>query len=879
MLFTFKCFAQVGTMSTQQIDSICKTLDQQHKLDSLAAFVNTVSKYFYKKKNYPQAIKYAKIEANQGFKLLDSITYKKSLFNLGLYYSRNLQYYSAIETHKKIIDSFPMDYISRLTFCELGRSYASLGDYYQSVLFFEKGLEKPELLSINNLLVNYTFLIDIYDTYDTDIPKFLEKKYDLLQKVDSIIGAKKVHDYFIINHYLNFGNYYSNEEVYDFKSAKYYLNKSLEKALAAKNTQSQILALNNLAYLYNIAENDSSFLYAKKGISIAKPGNAILPKLYTNLASYYSRHHKIDLAINASHKEILYTLPVAIDTADTNLPSINTINLSFNKTQTLFALKNKAHYLLQKHEDTEAIEAVESAHKHLMIVDQLLDIIRNESIAVKSKLFWQKEASEIYMLGIKASYILNHHESAFYFMEKKKALLLLENITEQELRKSINIPPEILEEELALKQLIADAENKINDSNTLDTDSLNSASKDAKIKYSSFILSLKDKYSDYYDIKKPLSIISLKAVKDSLLDENSIAVAYALGKAYGYILMISNKKSTMHKIENVDQLLAYIKDYQAIISKPFVDASTETTFNALSQKLSSILLPNLNRDKSKLLIIPDYVLQIIPFESLKLSNGDNYLINNYETSYAYSLTHLRQNQNVARHSKTMISAFAPYTFEHSMSLNSLKKTKQELDAIQAIFNGQFYGDSLSTKANFILQLPKSKIIHLATHARANDTLTPWIAFKKEKLYLNELYSLKNNAELITLSACNTSVGEIKEGEGTFSLARGFFYSGANSVVSTLWNVNDEASSTVMQSFYKNIKAGQTKSKSLHNAKLEYLKSHKLSEASPYFWASFILIGDTDAIDLQNNYHLWYWILGFLIILILLFFFRKHSTDH
>ena len=104
-----------------------------------------------------------------------------------------------------------------------------------------------------------------------------------------------------------------------------------------------------------------------------------------------------------------------------------------------------------------------------------------------------------------------------------------------------------------------------------------------------------------------------------------------------------------------------------------------------------------------------------------------------------------------------------------------------------------------------------KIIHLSTHANANDSISPWIAFKNEKLYLNELYTTKNQAELVVLNACNSSIGQLNNGEGVFSLARGFFYSGANSVISSLWNVNDKSNAEITLSFYQHLKKGKSKS--------------------------------------------------------------------
>ncbi|MCB0376445.1 MAG: CHAT domain-containing protein, partial [Sinomicrobium sp.] len=141
-----------------------------------------------------------------------------------------------------------------------------------------------------------------------------------------------------------------------------------------------------------------------------------------------------------------------------------------------------------------------------------------------------------------------------------------------------------------------------------------------------------------------------------------------------------------------------------------------------------------------------------------------------------------------------------------------------------------------------------KIIHLATHADVGEDTRPWIAFRDDKLSLEELYATKNQAELVVLSACNTSQGELRTGEGLMSLARGFFSSGTQSVVATLWNANDRSTEAIMVDFYKQLKKGRTRDEALQYAKQQYLRSRSGSARSPYYWSSIILIGDAGQLD-------------------------------
>ena len=111
--------------------------------------------------------------------------------------------------------------------------------------------------------------------------------------------------------------------------------------------------------------------------------------------------------------------------------------------------------------------------------------------------------------------------------------------------------------------------------------------------------------------------------------------------------------------------------------------------------------------------------------------------------------------------------------------------------------------------------------------------------------LPEIYNLQLEADLVVLSACETAAGILKTGEGVMSLSRGFAWAGVPSTVTSLWKVNEEATAKIMVSFYENLRQNYPKDVALKQAKMTYLKNNP--EAAPYFWAAFILVGNTDAL--------------------------------
>jgi CHAT domain-containing protein len=96
-------------------------------------------------------------------------------------------------------------------------------------------------------------------------------------------------------------------------------------------------------------------------------------------------------------------------------------------------------------------------------------------------------------------------------------------------------------------------------------------------------------------------------------------------------------------------------------------------------------------------------------------------------------------------------------------------------------------------------------------------------------------------ELVVLSACQTGVGEIKNGEGVYGLRRAFMLAGAKSLLLSLWDVDDEATYSLMSSYYSRLSQGEGRSQALINTQRAMLKSQSFSH--PHYWAGFFHSGD------------------------------------
>ncbi len=145
-----------------------------------------------------------------------------------------------------------------------------------------------------------------------------------------------------------------------------------------------------------------------------------------------------------------------------------------------------------------------------------------------------------------------------------------------------------------------------------------------------------------------------------------------------------------------------------------------------------------------------------------------------------------------------------------------------------------------------------RIIHFATHGLLDEYVSSRSALvltldddpaEDGFFQAREIYDLKLDADLVVLSACQTARGVIEKGEGLSGLARAFFCAGARSVLASLWDVNDRSTGPFMKEFYGYLVKGVSKEEALRQAKLKMLGSRY---SHPYYWAPFILMGESSS---------------------------------
>jgi CHAT domain-containing protein len=335
-------------------------------------------------------------------------------------------------------------------------------------------------------------------------------------------------------------------------------------------------------------------------------------------------------------------------------------------------------------------------------------------------------------------------------------------------------------------------------------------------------------------------------------------------------------------------------NYQALIKNYYENAQSRGRNNsALLQAQGRKLyrqwiapVKDFIADKKSLMIIPDGELNYLPFEVLPVDSGEP-LLKRYNISYNYSCAILQNSQNSTPARNEARLSMAPFSEEPSerSRFTGFVRLRSSGDEAQVV-GGTVLTGHLATKQSFLELAGKYNIIHLATHAAANDAdpKQSYISFYPTQpdsalsyqLFEPEIYNLKlSNAKLVVLSACESGAGRLIKGEGVMSLSRAFSYAGCPNIIPAMWKADDAATAYISAKLHHYIAEGFTLSHALQQAKIDYLGDDAISPAKkqPGYWANMRLIGNFE--DPETEYGKWYLIIaGIVVIGIILFKSKK-----
>ena len=379
---------------------------------------------------------------------------------------------------------------------------------------------------------------------------------------------------------------------------------------------------------------------------------------------------------------------------------------------------------------------------------------------------------------------------------------------------------------------------------------------------------------------EPLDLTATRQILDpgtlllsySVFDENAVLfVVQPAGSNPGFsaFTLPIKEKQLRAKIQELRRLIALHRPEDA------------RTFSAQSRQLYDLLLKpaeSLIRDSERLLVVPDGPLQVLPFAALR-RNENQYLVEWKPLHTVVSATiyaELKKMRPTAGGKAIELAAFGDarvpavrttalegsanrdlqFAFERGFTFDWLPFSRQEVVDIAALFPGrnQTHLGADATEEHAKALGTSIRYIHFATHGLLDERLplnSALVLTVPEKLQEGEdngllqaweiFDQMRLDADLVTLSACNTGLGLEMNGEGLIGLTRAFQYAGAHSVLASLWSVDDFRTMELMKLFYHELRRGKTKDEALRAAQLYMLRSQP--SAAPFYWAAFSLSGD------------------------------------
>ncbi|WP_072988301.1 CHAT domain-containing protein [Pseudozobellia thermophila] len=822
------------------------------------------------------------------------------LFEKGSYYYKLKDYGSAqnyfFEHYKKLsaipetdLTSAEIDMMSAI-FSFLGLTYRHTGKYEQAEFYFKKDIDwvnnyRDSIVDWQSVVYNTKKLLSqVYEAQDKPeranqlLEEALEfyrlritnprqknnflSTYILLAKNRVQQGRfDEALDILVKNKSFVTGSNPFLKEVNIIFGDAYLGKKQYKKALSFYN-----MALGEyMEYRQHRPHQDVADVYGK------------IAELYLKQGDYTQGLEALSKAFNNAGSDI------DIKGYDTN-PSPERV---FSKTQLLGLLDIKLRFFNETYERDHDGSSLDMALQTSRDILNTFDLLKTEFDSKLDKQFLAEKAYPIFERILQISHLAYEKEGsrtilelALNISERSKDFILLEALRSVQATKYGDVPDKVLEREARLRAEITQLEKQMFDA-TENEDVFSDNLFKAKQDYYNFLDSVGHAYPRYYNLKYKNEALSLTDIRRTLCEENTALISYTVATDGLYAIILGDKGENFIKMPFSESDKNEIREFYRLISKPSLQVSNDK-LHLLGERLYDKVLkmPLEGITAENLIVVRDGELHYLPFDLLR--HNEKYLLEDRSISYGNSFASLMELHAVKRKNVNKIIAFAPGFGDDkeangSRQFGKLLYNDDEVRGIASFFDVELLFDGSATLRNFRSRASQFGIVHLATHASANDAFPDYsyLAFSQEKdsaqgnvLYIKDLYNTSLTANMVTLSACQTGIGKLQKGQGMLSLSKGFYYAGAKSLVNTLWKINDKSSVKLMRYFYEGLSEGKSKSAALRQAKLKYLETtdDRLMR-HPYYWAAFAVSGDVSPVTTTVNW----WRIGALLLLIVGFF--------
>ena len=888
-----------------------ENLKDEHK--AIAQAYNNIGSIYSRKNDYEKALHFYQLTLDKLSPDPEMERHMASVYNnIGMIYGQHKgnyekavsYFHKALEIRERI---FGQDHpLTAIVYNNLG-FYGDMGNYEKELFYVQKALNIFRKTFGNNhikVAICYKNMGKCYSQL-MKYPDALSYYKKALHVFYKIYGKEHEDIAITLN---NIGTNYTKTGSY--KTALMYSERALKMLIALETDVHPYLSKihDNLGTAsYNIGQHEKALGHYTEALEMNRQiygeKHPSVGDAYKRIATYYALNDMTDSSLKFLQKAII---SLCKDFNDTNIyanPKLKSIN---SKPILLKVLTNKARLLSKVYETKEEKEALIFSLSTFLLSDELSNILNRE---IKSEFSRQKINSKylsVHEGGITVAYRLfqvtgdkKYFDNAFYFAERSRGQLLLQNIQNNNAMLSAGVPDNLLQKERDLnidkafyeRKLLEATKNNDSVKKVLYQDYLFKNSKE----FNSLLKQLESKYPEYHRLKYAYKAVTTKEIQKLCKKSNSLFIEYFLGKESNYIFTFDENNIQIIPLKPDGSLLKLMNDYRySLTDLSFIISSSKEAFelfcSSSHQLYNQILKPVPDSalfTHENIVIVPANELGTIPFESLLTEKVETpnvdytdlpYLVKKLNISYSYSGTMYKlqdKGSSGRRHNECI--AFAPYSPTTNLKhLNTgklytlrneqtpLPATYKEIRNIARYFKGKYFLSNSATKDAFISHAPDYGIIHLALHGHADieEPVNSMLVFSKTKgdtsagnqISIAELSNMELNAELVVLSACETGNGKIQKGEGVISIARGFMLAGSSSLVASNWKVEDYATSKLISLFYEVLAKNQPKNAALRQAKLGYIAQADALSSHPYFWSGFVLWGNSK--PLTNSTNLW-----------------------
>lgn len=714
----------------------------------------------------------------------------------------------------------------------------------------------------------------------------------------------------------NLATLYQSQGNYEKALPLFIKTKNIREKALGKAHPLFALSLTNLAGLYNKTGNYKKalllFMQAKE------IREQVLGQEHHEFANSLNHLGKLQGTIG-NYEEALFLFIQAIQVMSLNNISSN-INLSWADTLLHSKYPSKLHLeetisslggiydLFSSNKTDEAIKRQQRVVAHL--ITQLLHKLRTQVSNEQDKLKVLKLSSLWLELNLNVLNTAEHSPNAFQLADENKSVLLLQATKSEQTYKLGNLPDSLIikDKKMHIKQSQLQAKLMENRSEE-EKNSLRNELIQINQNMDDFVQFLKNKYPRYYKLKYQQINTKVKDIQ-ALLDDNTTLLEYVIGDSVVHIFYVDQTVVEWKKVVLSNKSLNYhIKSFHSALSNYKVILENEERayrdYTIHAHWFYKNLLAPVLKDKKNiqnLIIVTDGEIGHLPFETFLVEQAPqtvtnyhqlHYLVNDYNISYNYSATLWKENVEAPTpvNNGQILALAANYKLKLDSSsttvrlpneqliretLLPLPAAREEVKTLQEKYRGFFAFDALASEKIVKEKASDFAILHFATHGILNSKkpILSSLAFSEDSDSIEsnfwqayEISKMQLNANLVVLSACETGFGEFEKGNGIASLARAFMYAGASSLIVSLWQVNDYATSEIMNNLYENLANGMRKDKALRLAKIKYMKSTEGIMAHPVFWSPFIQIGNTNSVYVSKKGGFGMWGIGIGLVLL------------